>query len=313
MAKIIPYNNEEYRSLIIEFFNDSIYSSTSPGTKIQKIRQYTEIVLRRLLKYPCNKNIEIGNDQTIEKLDSAGFTEPLFRESLENIRKIGNERSHTKWRKTASDEEYQEILNCLLNVYGYLFYKFFKKWPFGTNKSILSAFSCLPPIIRHITLSALYDDEPDNPIIVDRLVLAKFKSIGRKTAEEWLETHKEQLQNLPAFEIDSDDLKQLIDVVGVEAAYNFLSNHLQNVYDACKEKIQKLDDNSYSKPMYSDFETAKSYYEKYGIAEGTSPDVVEFNDLMEFVYIGRRKNEEIIACIPENNYIINQIATDDLP
>ena len=172
MARGPLYNNNAYRSLIKEFFGDIFYlSELSYGTRVQKLRQYTEIILRRLLNYPCDKNIEIGNDRTIDRLDKDGFTEPLFRDSLEKIRATGNERTHTRYRQVASEEEYLEILDSVFNLYGYLFYRYFKKWPFGTNKEIISSFSCLPPIIRHITLSVLYDDDPSNPDIVEKLVL----------------------------------------------------------------------------------------------------------------------------------------------
>jgi len=307
MAKGSLYNNNEYKNLIIEFFGDIFYlDGQSYGTRVQKLRQYTEIILRRLLNYPCDANIEIGNDRTIAKLDRHGFTEPLFRDSLENIRATGNERNHTKNRRVATKEEYCEILDSVFNLYGYLFYRYFKKWNFGTNAKVMSAFSCLPPIIRHIALSALYDDDPHNPDIVDKLVLAKLKAFDKDTADAWIEEHKESLLGMP-ITADSAFLKQLIALVGEEAAVALAATMPRSMYDVCKENIQTVDAALKSKPLYSDFESAKSYYEQYGIVEGTSQEVTEFNDLMEFVYIGRRKNEVEIAAIPEDNYIISQI------
>lgn len=301
------YNNNEYRNLITEFFGEIFYlPGLSYGTKVQKLRQYTEIILRRLLNYPCNSNIEIGNDRTIANLDSRGFTEPLFRDSLERIRATGNERNHTKYRRVATEEEYREILDSVFNLYGYLFYRYFKKWPFGTNTKVMSAFSCLPPIIRHITLTALYDDDPNNQVIVDKLVLAKLKAFDKDTADAWIEAHKESLlsMSVPA---DSDYLKKLISAVGEEAAVALVAAMPDNMYRVCKEKIQTVDAALDSKPLYSDFETAKNNYEKNGIVDGSSQEIAEFNDLMEFVYIGRRNKEREIAAIPEANYIISQI------
>ena len=307
MANHPRYNNEEYKNLITEFFGEIFYlPGLSYGTKVQKLRQYTEIILRRLLNYRCDKNIELGNEYTLDNLDRAGFTEPLFRDSLEKIRATGNERTHTKYRHIATEAEYQEILDNVFNIYGYLFYKYFKKWPFGNNKAIMSAFSCLPPIIRHIALSALYDDDPQNPDIVDKLVLAKLKAFDKETADAWIEEHKDSLLGM-SVSPNSDFLKQLIAAVGEEAAVALAATMPHSMYDACKEKIQTVDTALKSKPLYSDFESAKSYYEQYGIVEGTSQEVAEFNDLMEFVYIGRRKNEIEIAAIPEDNYIISQI------
>lgn len=301
------YNNNEYRNLITEFFGEIFYlPGLSYGTKVQKLRQYTEIILRRLLDYPCNSNIEIGNDRTIANLDSRGFTEPLFRDSLERIRATGNERTHTKYRQVATETEYMEILDSVFNLYGYLFYRYFKKWPFGTNTKVMSAFSCLPPIIRHIALTALYDDDPRNPDIVDKLVLAKLKAFDKETADAWIEEHKESLTGMP-IPADSAFLKQLIAAVGEEAAVALVATMPHSIYNACKEKIQTVDTALKSKPLYSDFESAKSYYEQYGIVEGSSQEIAEFNDLMEFVFIGRRNKESEIAAIPEENYIISQI------
>ena len=307
MARGPIYNNNEYKNLITEFFGDIFYlPGQSYGTRVQKLRQYTEIILRRLLQYPCNKNIEIGNAYTLEKLDRAGFTEPLFRDSLEIIRSTGNERTHTKYRQVATEEEYQEILNSVFNIYGYLFYKYFKKWTFGKNREIMSAFSCLPPIIRHIALSALYDDDPGNPDIIDKLVLAKLKAFDKDTADAWTEDHKGSLLSMSVAP-DSDYLKQLIAAIGEDAAVAVTAAMPESLYHSCKQKIQRVAAALDSKPLYSDFETTKSYYERYGIVDGNSQEVAEFNDLMEFVFIGRRKNETEIAAIPEENYIITQI------
>lgn len=312
MARGPSYNNSEYKNLITEFFGDVFYlPGQSYGTRVQKLRQYTEIILRRLLNYPCNANIEIGNDHTIANLDKHGFTEPLFRDSLEKIRAIGNERNHTKYRRVATEDEYREILDSVFNLYGYLFYRYFKKWPFGKNAKVMAAFSCLPPIIRHITLSALHDDNPDNSIIVDKLVLAKLKAFDKGTADAWIEEHKESMLNMPAVHTsiasDSNYWKKLIDTVGKEAAISLAAAMSGNMYLVCKKKIQTVDSALNSVPLYSDFETAKSYYEKSGIVDGSSQEITEFNDLMEFVYIGRRKTKVEIATIPEDNYIISQI------
>ena len=58
---------------------------------------------------------------------------------------------------------------------------------------------------------------------------------------------------------------------------------------------------------YDSFETALKYYKENGIVEGDTSDVKEFNDLMAFVYIGRKEAEEQIASLDESQYIINSI------
>lgn len=99
---------------------------------------------------------------------------------------------------------------------------------------------------------------------------------------------------------DSNYWKKLIDTVGEEAAISLAAAMSGNMYLVCKEKIQTVDSALNSVPLYSDFETSKSYYEKSGIVDGSSQEIAEFNDLMEFVYIGRRETEVEIAAIPED-------------
>lgn len=296
------YNNETYTNMITVFFNDVFYlPGLSYGTRIQILRKYTEIVLRRLLNSTCDEKIELGNHNIKRMLDDAGYTEPLFRDSLEIIRNTGNDRSHTQVIPNATEEEFQRVLDSVFNIYGYLFYKYFKKWSFGSNERIVSAFSCLPPIIRHIALSALYEDDPDNPEIIEKLVQAKLKSFDKMNADSWVEEHKETLLRIAA-PIDSDYLKTLISIFGAEYAVAFAAS-LPNMYDHLKDDIQTVDTALNSMPLYSDFESAKSYYEQYGIVDGNTQDVIEFNDLREFLFIGRRKKEDEITCIPEENHI----------
>ena len=301
------YNNEEYKDLIIEFFGDLFYSDVSYGTKIQKIRQYTEIILRRLLEYPCDKNIEIGNEYTLDKLDKKGFVEPLFREALEKIRSTGNERTHTKFRRVATEEEYVEILESVFNLYAYLFFKYFNKNTFGTNTEIMTSFSFLPPIIRHITLTALYEKDSTNIDVIDKLVLAKVKALGKEDALLWIEKNKDHLANLRS-KPDDDYVNALVEKLGPDMAQLVVEQLSRNMYEICLEKADKVGNQiDRMGPMYKDFETAKLYYEKHGKVAGTTKDIVEFNDLMEFIYIGRRIKETDVEKLPDDGLILNRI------
>ena len=123
--RLTPDNNRGFDSDL----RQSPDNNRSYDAKIAKIRQYTEIILRRLLEYPCDKNIEIGNTRTTEKLDKKGYVEEFFRSSLEVIRKLENERTHTKYRKLANEEEYimrqhgrEEVLNRRIDIQRLLFY-----------------------------------------------------------------------------------------------------------------------------------------------------------------------------------------------
>lgn len=86
----------------------------------------------------------------------------LLIESIEKIQRIGNESTHTQNTLSVTDEEFQEAVSSLLNLYSYLFVEYFEKYEFGSNPEVMSAFSILPPIIRYITLKHLYEKYPDN-------------------------------------------------------------------------------------------------------------------------------------------------------
>ena len=92
------YNDAEYRSLIEMIFHDSYYADVYFDTKIEKIRQYTEIIIRRLLRYDPDKLLTLGHENTIRQLDNKGFTEPFFRNSLDKINSYGSDRTHTQVR-----------------------------------------------------------------------------------------------------------------------------------------------------------------------------------------------------------------------
>lgn len=62
------------------------------------------------------------------------------------------------------------------------------------------------------------------------------------------------------------------------------------MYILCKRKISEVGELVNSNGvLYSDFESALPYYEKNGILTGTDPETTEFNDIMNFLYMGRKK------------------------
>ncbi|MBS6194811.1 MAG: hypothetical protein KH828_04455 [Clostridiales bacterium] len=53
---------------------------------------------------------------------------------------------------------------------------------------------------------------------------------------------------------------------------------------------------------YSDFESALPYYRQVGRVQGTAPEIQEFNDIMDFLYMGRKERERL--CSDANNTIV---------
>ena len=198
-------------------------------------------------------------------------------------------------------------MESLFNLYAYLFFKYFEKYGFGANSDILTSFSLLPPIIRHIALEALYENDNTNVSVIDKLVLAKIKALGKENALLWVENNKEHLMNLK-YKVDEKYENDLIEILGLAMAKIVLQQSPNNMYEICSEKIDKVGSLiDRSGPRYKDFETAKFFYENHGKVNGNTNEIIEFNDLMEFIYIGRRVKEVDIKKIPEDQLLLDKV------
>lgn len=298
MGKI--YNNEAYEELIKIIISDTFYcDNVSYDVRISQIRRFTEVILRRLLHCSKNKQLTVGDKNTKKLLEENGFVEDLFWDALKVIKKSGNVRTHTEKIKIATREDFDKVVLRLFDLYGYMFYKYFEKYEFGSNPSIVTAFSILPPIIRHITLRLLYDKQ-SNRLIEEKLLLATVKAYDFEYAKDWLESQRDKLEKINN-KVSLDQQKKLIDTLGIEYA-NMIIMDIENktVYDELSKKLSSF---TAYKPLYKTFEEAVVYYKKNGIVEGETMDVVEFNDLMEFVYIGRKEKESEL----EENQLENDV------
>ena len=66
------------------------------------------------------------------------------------------------------------------------------------------------------------------------------------------------------------------------------------MYESCLEKIEILGKQLEREgALYLDFESAKPFYEQKGFIYGDDNDeeIKEFNDVMAFLYMGRRGNK----------------------
>ena len=303
--KMAKYNNDAYRDLINTIISDAFYTDgLSYDAKISQIRRFTEIILRRLLNYQTGSQLTVGDKRISRKLEEVGFTETFFTESLKTIVKPGNKRTHTQVLKVANEEDYQNVLQGLLNLYGYLFYKYFEKYKFGSNLAVVTAFSILPPIIRHITLSQLIKDDSDNYLLAEKMLLATIKAYDAKTAREWLISQEEKMKGI-TIGLSEDEQKELIEKLGYDIANVIIqSQDGKTAYDVLNDKLELM---SEYKPIYTTFEEAVRYYKENGIVEGEEQDIKEFNDLMEFVYIGRREEEKNLQDDQDCNFVLDKV------
>lgn len=64
--------------------------------------------------------------------------------------------------------------------------------------------------------------------------------------------------------------------------------------ELCSERVELVaSEINKSGKLYNDFESAMPFYQEAGIVNGVSPEVKEFNSIMEFLYLGREPQKAI--------------------
>ncbi len=279
------FNNEAYSALVSDLINDTFYlEGVSRRGTIAKIRQYAEVIVRKILDLPAKIPVELGNGKLKHQIKERG--NPLLLKAVKEINSIGSKCTHTQLIEEITEDDVNNAIKYLFDLYASLLIEFFEKNEFGTNPKIVSSFSILPPIIRYITLDYLYQKYPDNLMIIDKLSLALLKAFDEETALNWVEERKTVLEKMSS--VSESAHRASIEKFGEDIA-NYIDSNAPDMYNLCTRKIKSVaEDISRRGKLYNDFESAIVYYQKVGIVNGSSPDVVEFNSIMEFLYLGRR-------------------------
>ena len=281
------FNNDVYEPLVKEILNDAFYNNEiSRRVKISILRQYTEIVVKKILDFPKDKYFTLGGKSTVAKIKAKN--DARLETSIDTINKYGSNNTHTECLDLPTDADVDVVVDSLFYLYSYLLIDFFERYEFGLNKSILYSFSLLPPIIRYTTLKSLYDKYPDNIVIIDKLSLAILKAFDTKEALDWIEERKECLINLPS--VTEEAALNAIKKCGEALVHEIIQNS-PNMYELCIDKINIVGNSiEQNGKMYLTFEAAIDYYNTNGAIKGTSSEEKEFNSIMQFLYLGRKSN-----------------------
>lgn len=223
---------------------------------------------------------------------------------MKTICRKGNDRSHTKVRKVATEEEYNKVVESLFNLYGYLFYEFFKQHRFGSNREIMSVFSLLPPIVRYITLKGLYEIDSENSDVIDKYAMATLKAINKSTALEWIEINKNKFIEMSS--MTENGKKDVVAQLGSELG-RIVIDSAPDMYHLCLQRIEQVDMSMKGKILYDTFETALRGYKEYGHVDGDTEEMAEFNHLMEFVFMGRKEQEYKISTELADDLLIEKV------
>ena len=288
------FSSSEYEQMIGDLIHDTFYVELSRRGKIKGIRQFSEVLIRKILNVGSDKKLMLGQVQRDFRRElnflQEGIKDDLL-EIIEKIRPLGNEGTHTQHTAEFSDDELNQVKDGLFDLYAYLFIDYFLKYPMDllSPAEVMSDFSLLPPIVRYKALKYLYEKEP-NLQIVNRYCLSIIKTYDKPTAFRWLEEERERLYQIhyPT----QEEAKEYYINRGVQISPDQIRVSIQlwrysNVYDLLKDKItdSRTSVNESGK-MYSTFEEAKSYY-LANRSEGESKEINELREIIDFVYLGR--------------------------
>lgn len=269
-----------------------------------------KVIVRKILDIDPSKKMTIGANEISKKIDALNNSEYL-KEALEDIKQDGNKFTHTEYLKEVTSNEFDKIVDKLLDMVSFMLINYFETYEFGARSDVLRSFSLLPPIVRYKVLIFLYNKYPDNIHVIDRLALAIVKAFDKEEAIRWIETEKNNLVNL---DIMSDKMfAEIAKNRGIEIAELIRrSSPYKNMYELCIDKIMKIGNEIDSKGhLYIDFESALPYYKQYGIIDEDSEEIKEFNDIMDFLYLGRRIKLDNFIKLKEPCVALNVITGDN--
>lgn len=299
------FNDIEYTLIISELINDAFYSNLSNRGKISEIRQFSEILLRKILNIGSDRNIVIGkltqpafrkngtsNDgasEELKKLPENRQKELL--DIIETFRSTSNDATHTNHIETFTDDDLNDVTDSLFSLYAFLFEEYFLKYPIdiNTNPSVLFNFSLLPPIIRYKTLNYLFVSGYQNIYVSDKLVLAMLKTKGKKFAIDWIDKNKKDLLSQPYPNSQQKTIffnefldktisnnKDVINRISSEDEKKYVYNQLMNITE------QELNDFLNSFPFKNNFELlldkinkVSDYIDNHGVMYQTFEEAVE--------------------------------------
>lgn len=296
------FTNKDYQPLADEIIKDSFYADNSYAGKIAAERRFAELIVRKVLNLPLGSQMMLGEKQIRNRI--ALLPHHVFLENaIRGLKLYGNVNSHTYGTTSATESDYNKATESLLDMYAYLPIKYFHKYRFGSRNDVMSAFSLLPPAIRFKALDYLYSVDQQNIAVIDKLVLVIMKSKGSDKAYEWVEDHKAELEKLKP--ISENAYKDIVEKQGEEMAKLIAESGPKNMYKLCVGKVDQLGDQIDDQgSMYETFEEALPYYKENGHINEGSMEIKEFNDMMEFLYLGR--NEDIIE-LDEPYLVINMV------
>ena len=276
---MVNFNIFEYEQMIGELIHDTFYVGLTRRGKIKGIRQFSEVIVRKILNIGSDTQFTLGKAEYMEQFKQLSENRRVYlKASIEKIRPLGNDGTHTQHTEEFSNSELNQVKDGLFDLYAYLFIDYFLKYPMNllSPSQVMHEFSLLPPIIRYKTLKYLYDSEA-NLQIANRYCLSIIKTFNKLTALNWLENEKSKLLQLHypnQEEAEEYYVKRGVPVSATQFTVSIQLWKFDNVYDLLLDKISdSRTDKNESGKLYSNFEQAKKYYENNNVL--TSSNIEE--------------------------------------
>lgn len=279
--------SEIYSSRIMNNINDSFYvANISWEGRIKSLRTYAEIIVRFILNIP-EEHLLIS--RKIQELKTISDNNELLMSSVNVICEYGDEYVHTEIVDEATESDFNKMVDAIYGLYAYLFIAFFEKYDYKNNRS-LYMFSLLPPIIRYKTFNYLWNNDKENPILIDKLNLSILKTFGYEVAKKWMDDNKNLLMNLPSR--SKEYVEEMYEKIG-DLSDKLLESGPQNMYEVCIEKLNTLKApiEKYG-PLYNTYEEALSTYNEQMLEIQSRKEFcteeIELKRIMDFCYQGRK-------------------------
>ena len=288
--KKVEFRNEAYTDLINDLILDAFYVNRSNRGKIASIRQYAEIVIRKILNLPESEMVTLGSRLIVQQLKQVSGNNQLLMRSVDKVRLAGNKCTHTQETGQITEEDVRDCIDNLFNIYACIFVLYFQKYKFGSNSEVMSAFSILPPIIRYLALNELYNQCSENLSVIDKLSLVLLKAFDKEQAIEWVESRKEELNDMLPY--TEEGIEEVRNKYGDYVAQQIIDNAPDSMFVLCTDRINKVDQIiKRNGLLYNNFEQAKQLYLDKGVLDGDTEEIMEFNSIMEFLYLGIKEEE----------------------
>lgn len=136
------FNNQAYSSLVEDLLNDAFYlDARSRRGTISTIRQYSEVIVRKILNLSNDDFVTLGNTRILSDIKTQSNNNPLLLSALRKITEVGNKCTHTQSVEPITEQDVKNVVNSLFDLYAYLFISYFEKYKFGNNLNVVSSFS----------------------------------------------------------------------------------------------------------------------------------------------------------------------------